>query len=53
MCGADGALMGAQQPPLEQGRDEMNARQQLVRRLGMLGEARNPVPVAVRLRPDP
>ena len=42
MCGADGALMGAQQPPLEQGRDEMNARQQLVRRLGMLGEVRNP-----------
>ena len=31
----------------------MNARQQLVRRLGMLGEVRNPVPVAVRLRPDP
>ena len=42
-------MMGAQQPPLEQGRDEMNVRQQLVRRLGMLGEVRNPVPVAVRL----
>ena len=49
MCGAAGALMGAQQPPLEQGRDEMNARQQLVRRLGVLGQVRNPVPVAVRL----
>ena len=50
-CGADGALRGAHQPPREQGRDEMHARQPLGRRLRMLGAVRKPVPVAVRLRP--
>ena len=33
---AHGALMGAQEPPLEQGRDEMDTRQQLGRRLGVV-----------------
>ena len=47
--GADGPLMGAQQPALEQRHDKMHTWQELVRRLGMVADKRDAVPVAVRL----
>jgi len=53
---ADGPLMRAQKPALEERRDEVSAWQQLIRRFRMVAEKGDAMPVAMRLQavvPEP
>ena len=51
MSGADGTLMGSQEPPLKQRRNEMNPGQQFVSRFWMIAQECDAMAVAMRLQP--
>jgi hypothetical protein len=51
MRGADGTLMGSQEPPLQQRRNQVNAGQQFVRRFRVIIQERDAMAVAMRLEP--